>query len=412
MTTTQRETATDRAWRPGLALAMLAANFALLGMTIGTQGVVWAEAMHRLALTSGIFGTAQLVAPLVSISLLLLGGRLAARVGTRRLAVASLIGLGLGSLALGWSASLAGLIGALVLVGIGNGLFEIGMNGAALDWEHAQRRHVLNGLHAGYSAGAVVGGVAAGALLGLGWTYPQVLTLVAGVAGLLALVTLPIRFPPTETVPPIIPSPPSGSSRVQGDEGGTQSDNLGSTVRLLFSRRVLIALALIALLGSVGESVANLWSVILLRERGADAVLGGATFALLNGAMMLGRLFNAPLVARWGARASLTVSGLGLVLTTALLLAPGGLWLAVLGFILLGVAVAGVVPTVLTAGARLAPGQSGALAGAMLAAVYASFVVAPPLIGWLAELFSLQAALVTLGVAGFCVLALVREIKD
>lgn len=410
MTTTQRETVADGTWQPGLALAVLTANFALLGMTIGTQGVVWAEVMPRLGLTSGVFGTAQLLAPLVSIGVLLLGGRLAARVGGRRLAVASLAGLALGSLVLGWSTSLAGLLGALVLFGIGNGLFEIAMNGAALDWEHAQRRHVLNGLHAGYSGGAAIGAVAAGALLGLGWTYLQVLTLVAGVAGLLAVVTLRTRFPPGETVTPTLPSPPSGSPRVRGDEGDKLADDLSATVRLLVSHRVLVALALIAMLGSVGESVANLWSVILLRERGADAVLGGATFALLNGAMMLGRLFNAPLVARWGSRLSLTVSGLGLVLTTVLLLAPGGLWLAVLGFVLLGVAVAGFVPTVLTAGARLAPGQSGALAGAMLAAVYASFVVAPPLVGWLAELFSLQAALALLGVCGVAVLALTRQV--
>ena len=200
MTTTQRETVADGTWQPGLALAVLTANFALLGMTIGTQGVVWAEVMPRLGLTSGVFGTAQLLAPLVSIGVLLLGGRLAARVGGRRLAVASLAGLALGSLVLGWSTSLAGLLGALVLFGIGNGLFEIALNGAALDWEHAQRRHVLNGLHAGYSGGAAIGAVAAGALLGLGWTYLQILTLVAGVAGLLAVVTLRTRFPPGETV--------------------------------------------------------------------------------------------------------------------------------------------------------------------------------------------------------------------
>ncbi len=393
MTRVKRRTDVTSAWRPRPALAVLTANFALLGITIGTQGVVWADVMTRLGLTSGVFGTAQLLAPLVSIALLLSGGRLALWAGSRRLAVASLAGLALGCLALGWSTSLAGLLGALVLFGIGNGLFEIAMNGAALDWEHAQQRHVLNGLHAAFSGGAVVGAVAAGALLGLGWSYAQVLTLVAAVAGLLTLVTLSTRFPPTEPHP-------------------DQSDDLGATVRLLVSHRVLIALALIAMLGSVGESVANLWSVILLRERGADAVLGGATFALLNGAMMLGRLSNAPLVARWGPRASLTVSGLGLVLTTVLLLAPGGLGLAVLGFVLLGAAVAGFVPTVLTAGARLAPGQSGALSGAMLAAVYASFVVAPPLVGWLAELFSLQTAVALLGLCGVAVLALVRSVRD
>lgn len=105
-----------------------------------------------------------------------------------------------------------------------------------------------------------------------------------------------------------------------------------------------------------------------------------------------------------GPRASLRASGAGLLLAGGLLMLPGGVPLAVAAFALLGLAVAGVVPTVLSAGARLAPGRSGALAAGMLAAVYVSFMVGPPLIGWLAELFSLQAALLTLALSGLGIL--------
>jgi MFS family permease len=174
-----------------------------------------------------------------------------------------------------------------------------------------------------------------------------------------------------------------------------------------------------AALGSVGESVANLWSVIYLTELGAGSVLGGAAFALANAAMFAGRIANAPLVARFGPAASLNVSGVGLILATAVLLLPGApqgageagplagpIPLAMAGFVLMGLAVAGVVPTALTAAGRLAPGSSGATAGRLMAAVYVAFIVSPPLVGWLAERASLRAALLVVGLSGLGILCL------
>ena len=55
----------------------------------------------------------------------------------------------------------------------------------------------------------------------------------------------------------------------------------------------------------------------------------------------------------------------------------------------------------------------------MLAAVYVSFVISPPLIGWVAEFGSLQVALAILGISGaaavwlttMCVLTM-REVPE
>jgi MFS family permease len=380
-----------RAWRPALVLALLLSDFVLLGILIGAQGVLWAELMPALRVSKGAFGSAQLVSPLVSVALLLLGGQLSAWMGKKRLGIASLLLLGGSSLALAGITSLWGLVGALVLLGAGNGLFETAMNGATLDWEQVTRRNVLNFMHAGYSGGAIAGAFGAGGLLGLGWGYSQLFVLLAVLCGLTFVASLPVRYPPMDVAP-------------------TDTQGPGATLRLLLSRRTLIALALVCMLGAVGESVANLWSVIYLREQGAGAVLSGATFALLSGTMLVGRLVNAPLVDRLGPRVSLLASGAGLILATVLLLLPGGVALSVAAFMLLGLAVAGVVPTVLSAAANLAPGNSGAIAGGMLAAVYVSFMLCPPLIGWLADWFSLQAALLTVGLSGLGILWLARGV--
>jgi MFS family permease len=175
-------------------------------------------------------------------------------------------------------------------------------------------------------------------------------------------------------------------------------------MRRIFNRPLLL-LAAIAALGSVGESVANLWSVIYLSELGAGALAGGAAFALANAAMLAGRVLNGPLVARHGARPSLLLSGAGLLLASGLLLLPG-VPLAVAGFALTGLAVAGIVPTTLSAAGRLAPGHSGAVSGGLMAAVYLAFAVCPPLVGWLAERTSLQAALLVVGLSGAGILGL------
>jgi fucose permease len=387
-----RQRSDGRTWRTTPVFVLLLADFVLLGLAVGTQGVLWADVVKALHVSDSAFGNAQLVAPLVSVALLLVGGQLSAWAGKKRLAIASLALFAASAVALAAMTSLWGLVGALVLLGAGNGFFETAMNGAALDWEQAVGRSVLNLMHAGYSGGAVVGALGAGTLRGLGWQPSGLFALLALLGACMLVATLPVRYPPA-------------------DAREAETERPSATLRLLVSRRALIALALLCVLGAVGESVANLWSVISLRDRGAGVVLGGGAFALFNSAMFLGRLANAPLVARVGGRFSLQASGVGLVLATILLLIPGGVALAVAAFMLVGLSVAGVIPTVLTEGARLAPGQSGAVAGGLLAAVYLSYVLWPPLIGALAERFSLQAALAVIGLSGAAVLLLARGVE-
>lgn len=388
----ERPISSVETWRPKAVLSLLAGYFGLFGVIIGAQGVLWAELVLALRLSKSVFGAVQLVSPLLSVVLLLGGGQLAGWFGKKWLALISLALLAISNLALAGTGGLLGLAGALLLAGAGNALLEMSMNGATLDWERGTGRSVMNLMHAGFSGGAVLGALAAGLLLGLGWNYGQVLFALVLLCGLAVLATLPVRFPPSEAVAAAASGP-------------------GATLRLLFGQPALLILAVICVLGIVGESFANLWSVIYLHELGAAAVVGGAAFALFNAAMFAGRLGNSWLVDRLGARISLLVSGAAMLLSTLLLLLPSSVPLAVVAFMLLGVAVAGIVPTVLSAGARLAPGNSATLTGGIMAAAYTGFIVCPPLTGWIADRFSLQAALLTVGLSGLVVLWLARRVR-
>ncbi len=382
-------------WQPGLVWVLLLSYFGLLGILIGVQGVLWAEVMQALQLSEGTFGSAQLVSPLLSVGVLLQGGPLCAWAGKKRLALMGLLLLAISTLALAGAMGLGSFVAALALSGAGMGLLEVAMNGATMDWEQATGRNAMNVMHAGFSGGAVLGAIAAGWLLTLGWSYGHVFALLTLLGGLASLATWPVRYP-------LVDAAPAGLS------------GLGATLRLLLSRRALVLMALLCLLGVAAESVAYTWSVIYLRQLGAEAAVGGMAFALFNGAMFVGRLANAPLVARLGPQVSLTTSGLGLVLAALLLLVPGQVPPTVVAFVLMGLAVAGVVPTVLSAATPLTPGHSGAIAGGLMAAAYVGFVLCAPLVGWLAEFVSLQVALLSgVGLSGLAVVGLARRLgKD
>ncbi len=378
-------------WHPGVVFSLFISFFLLLGLIIGSLGVLWADIVPALGISLGVFGTAQLVSPLVAVVILLFGASLSAWGGKKRLGLMSIALEGAAVLALAAAGGLAGLVAGLVVAGVANGLMEISVNGGTLDWERATGRHAMNYMHAGYSGGAVLGALGAGLLRGWGWTYQQVLTLLAVFAVLVFLATLPTRFPPT----------------LDGREKSRPAD----TIKILFSGRVMMTLALIAIIGPLAETVANVYSVIYLRDLGAAVVVGGLAFALFNAAMFVGRIGNASLVQRRGVLTSLLTSAVLLVVANGLLFIPGGVPMAVLAFVVLGVAVAGVVPTVLSAAAQAMPDHSGAVAGAMMAACYTSFVIWSPIIGWIAELFSLQAALLMVGVSGVALFGLTWSLK-
>lgn len=380
--------AAARGWRPGPAFGLILGHFAIFGVVAGVRGVVWAELVDALRIGTGAFGSAQLAASFVSVAVVTVYARLAARINPRSIAGGGLVLMTIAMLWLAWAGSFAMVVVALAVFGASTGLLDGAMIQGSVDWERAAKRARMNVMHAGFSVGAVGGAIAAGLGLALGADYP---TLLIGAAVLVVVVLIATA---------LIAYPPSGP--VSSGSGGSW-------------RPVLAAPGIGALIGIVVwsivvESIVFVWAVIYLRDDlGASAAAGGASFALFNATMFAGRMLNSLLVLRLGERASLLVSGAGIALSGLLLVASHSVPLAMLALALAGLGVAGIFPTVMSAAAGRLPDYSRELTTVVMTVTYIAFMITPPAIGWLAELSSLRTALLLLPASGLIIVWLAAQ---
>jgi MFS family permease len=170
--------------------------------------------------------------------------------------------------------------------------------------------------------------------------------------------------------------------------------------------RPVVVLGAIAFSAFLGEGAAATWSTIYLRDRlGTGAGLAAAGFVAFSLGMAVTRLRSDRYSARLGpvtvvrAGGALAAAGLGLALAAA---SPGA---ALVGFALLGVGLAPVVPIAFSASAGLGGGLGSAL-GWVLTLGYLGSMVGPATIGLTAQVAGLRAALLIPAALAVAIVAL------
>lgn len=378
-----------------LTLWLIAAQFAIFGVTFATISVLWADIIVAVGISEGTFGRVLAVMPVAGVPVMLLGGYLGDRIGPRLLPLLGSVLLIAFCAALLGPPSLLLLLLAAVLQGVGSGIYDVGMNAASVEYERQSPTSVLNALHACFNAGAVMAAILTGVLRSVGVPYRAIL---AGVAALYVLMLLAIWR---------IPLPvPQAHATVQRD--------WRSTLRAMRANRAMRLIAIILCGGLVVEGIIGSWAPLYLRrEIGLAAWVGGVGYAAFNATMTLGRLSNQWLLARIGARRALIGAGGAMVIVNALTLATRQPWLVVSGFALFGIVAAGVFPTGFIVVGRVAPGAMGLVSGVLFALAYGAWAAASPIVGGVAEAVSLRVALGILGVGGaiiaLCALGLPDE---
>ena len=276
------------------------------------------------------------------------------------------------------------LAGTLLVVGVANSTLDLVMNAQGVSIERAMGRPILSSLHAAFSFGGFAGAglcALAAAFHVAPLTHFAFAALVFGMPGLLATLALPRDDHDAD----------AGAPRLR--------------FRRLPSRLALLGVA--CFFSLVAEGGASDWSAKLVRDDLAGtAALGAVAYAVFSVGMGSGRLLADRLWARWGARGLLRRSGALAALGFAVGLGTGTAQGAVVGFLALGLGLAGVIPTLFRAGAD----QPGVPTGPALAAVsslgYLGFLAGPPIIGAVAQLTSLRVACGVLVLAGLIVVLL------
>ncbi|MFG3158857.1 MFS transporter [Streptomyces sp. NPDC048232] len=352
----------------------LTAFFALDGFVFAGWVVRIPAIKEQTGASASALGLALLGVSAGAVVTMTLTGRLVRRYGSHPVTVACAVLLCL-SIALPPLTHSALALGAVLLVfGSAYGGINVAFNSAAVDLVAVLRRPIMPSFHAAFSLGGMVGaglgGLVAGSLSPtrhlLGLTVLGLLvTLVAGRALL--------RCEPA--------APPD---RPAGDDGSPRPLDRRT-------RRLVITFGLIALCTAYGEGAMADWGALHLeQDLDASPGLAAAGYSCFALAMTVGRLTGTTLLERLG-RTTTVVAG-GTTAVAGMLvgsLAPS-VWAALFGFAITGLGLANIFPVAVERAGALG-GPNGVATASTLG--YGGMLLGPPAIGFMADWFSLPAAL-------------------
>jgi hypothetical protein len=349
------------------------------GFGIGAWAVEVPRIKESLALSDTSLGIALFAFALGAIIAMPLAGQLAPRFGSGRatalLGAAFVIALPLPAFA----PNMAVLCVVLLLLGAANGALDVSMNGHASTIETQWRAPIMSSFHAAWSAGGLLG-AATGAMLQKGGVGVIGGLLVPGVfiaAVIVTAATLALRD--------LGPRAAASSSGFAWPSGG------------------VMKLAMLAFLCMLVEGAVADWSAVYLRstltQEASVAAIGYSAFAF---SMAACRIVGDVSVRRFGSSRVVALGGLIAVTGLALVLSWPTVLTACVGFAMVGVGLANIVPVIFSAAGRstVTPAIGVSMAAT---AGYAGFLVGPPLIGLGAGLLGLRLALCVLVMAALIV---------
>jgi fucose permease len=327
------------------------------------------QVRDALELSPRGLGLVLLAIALGSVVSMPLAGLVVSRLGTARtIAVtACLVAVGLAIAAVGVRVGVLPVVVGLLLLGLGNGTWDIAMNVEGALVEHRLGRAIMPRFHAGFSVGTVAGALVGAAMVALGVSVTAHLL---GVAVAIALV---------------------GPFAVRGflpkaDEQSVAHERASSRspLRAWTEPRTLLV-GVFVFSAAFTEGTGNDWlGVAMIDGYGAAAAVGALTFSVFLGAMTLGRWLGPALLDRVP-----RVTAVRILAVVAL----AGLCLVVFGWTL-AVAVGGAalwgfgVSLGFPAGMSAAGDEPTHAAGrvSVVASIgYVAFLAGPPFIGFLGD---------------------------
>ncbi|MEO7754860.1 MAG: MFS transporter [Terracoccus sp.] len=352
----------------------------------------------HLDLSAGQLGLTLLAASLGSVIGLPLSGWFVHRFGAARTLVAAatvqsvgLVGVGLGVDVLD---SRAVVMAALVLVGFGVGVFDVGMNLEGVAVEQLLGRSIMPRFHAAFSGGTVLS-----ALVGAGLSFLHVSVLVhlVGVVLMLAAVCpLVLRaFLPRE---------------VEMDEHGDEVHSKAGIGAAWREPRTLL-IGVVVLAAAFTEGTANDWIGVALSEGyGLPRWSGILGFAVFLTAMTIGRLYGTKVLDARGRLPVLRVLFVAAVVGCVLVVF-GGPVLAFVGAAIWGLGASLGFPVGMSAAAD-EPARAAARMSVVTTIGYTAFLAGPPLLGFLGDHVGILNSLLVVGAMALVALFALPSVRE
>ncbi|ERM82300.1 hypothetical protein P872_18595 [Rhodonellum psychrophilum GCM71 = DSM 17998] len=354
----------------------LGSLFFMAGLCFSSWAARIPDIQFKFSLSEAQLGTLLLGLPLGSLVALPLAGWAVHRFGSRIVIILGGIGYAIFLPLIGFSSSVLMLVPTVIVFGMIGNLMNISLNTKALELEDNYGRSILGSFHGLWSL-AGFSGAGIGAVMIYFEVIPVVHYLV--VAGL-ALVLLFL-----------------GQRYVFKDAKSSE----GSGMVLRRPDDLLLRIGAIAFLGMMCEGCMFDWSGVYFKKvveiEPRFVALGYVAFM---GAMATGRFVSDKLTNRFGKIIILRISGLLIFTGLSLSVAFPVIQVATLGFLLVGFGVASIIPVAYSIAGRsklYSPGIALALVSTIS---FFGFLIGPPLIGFIADLFSLKVSFALIAFTG------------
>ena len=366
-----------------------------------TNGALFANLVPRypeiktgLDLGNATYGLAVAAFPAGAITAGLAAAALVRRFGSARVAVAGTVLTAAGLLLAGLAPALPLLVVALFAAGATDAFTDVAQNAHGLRVQRRHGRSIINGFHALWSVGAVLGGGMAAAAIALDLPLGVHLAITGALFSVVALVALRSCLPGLDGEVPDGAAAEAGTSTSPGSPArpdvaaGTTAAFVARTSRAR-TAAILAALVLVAVAGTLVEDAGSTWAAVYLSgSLGAPATIAAAGFVALVGAQFVGRLVGDRLVDRFGQRAVARTGGALVLLGTGLALAFP------------------LVPAAMQQADELPGLRTGTGLTLVSWLMRLGFLLSPPIVGLVADATSLRTGLLVLPIAGAVVVLL------
>ncbi len=360
-----------------------------MGLNFSTWASRISDIQLSLGLTKGDLGSALFAIPVGQLFIMPYSGKLAAKYGSHRTVVFGLSFYVLSLIILGLATERWHLMLTLAFFGIFSNLTNISVNTQGIYTEGLFRRAIMSSFHGAWSTAGFTGALIGIGMIGLGLS-PFYHFLIVGFV-LWTIIFFNYKYLVKVKAKPV-----------------------AEKKRKIFSKpdKVLVWLGVMAFCCMLSEGIMFDWSVIYFEDvvgvSGSLKVLGYTAFMVM---MAFGRFTGDKVIRRIGRKRMLQLSGCMISIGLYLAVALPYVATTALAFMMVGLGVSTIVPTVFSIAGRR-PGIAPSIALQTVSSVsFLGFMLGPPVIGHIAEATSLRFSFALIGIFGFGIAFLVTRIK-
>ncbi|MEW4948593.1 MFS transporter [Pseudomonas asiatica] len=322
---------------------------------------------ERAGLDEGVLGILLLGLGIGSILAMPVAGALVSKWGCRRvILVGTFVLLAMLPL-LATLSMLQLLLPALIVFGVGMGALDCAMNVQAVEVNAQSPKPIMSSFHGLFSLGGIMGALTMTALLKLSFTPLQAVLVVVGVSVLVLY---------------------------RSSAGLLTAGERKRAPLFAVPKGEVLFLGALCFMVFLAEGAMLDWSgLYLITRQNLQPELSGLAYATFATAMTVGRLFGDSIVARVGRRLVVGLGGAIAALGLAISLATTEWLTSLVGYSLIGLGCANIVPVLFSAVADQKSMPKSVAIPAMTTVGYAGVLVGPAFIGFIAHASSLGVSL-------------------